>query len=284
MILPVEFLKSFLAIADSGSFTKAALLIHRTQSAVSMQMRRLEEEIGKPLFARDGKSFTLTAAGETLVEHARRIVKNHDDTVAVFSKPNLYGKIRFGAAEDYASLVLPGVLSNFALSYPAIRVDVHVAPSTDLKASLDAGTLDMALCTEIKGNGKVVHREPVVWATSPHHMAHEQNPVPIAVYHEGCVFRKWATEALTHQKRAYRIAYVSTSVTGIIAAVKSGLSVAPLGKSYLPEKMKTLGPESGFPVLPTADILLHKSPAADSEPTACFEQHVVSSFSRLNMT
>ena len=282
MILPVEYLKSFLAVADSGSFTKAASVIHRTQSAVSMQMRRLEEEIGRPLFARTGKSFTLTVTGETLLEHARRIVKHHDDTVAVFSRPNLYGKIRFGAAEDYASLVLPRILSNFALSYPAIRVDVHVAPSSELKTGLDAGALDIVLCTEIKGNGRVVHREPVVWTASPHHATHEQKPVPIAVYHDGCVFRKWATEALTNQKRAYRIAYVSTSVTGIIAAVQSGLAIAPVGMSYFPAGLRRLGPESGFPLLPTADVWLHKSPTADSEPAACFEQHVISSFSRLN--
>lgn len=281
MNLPIDYLKSFLAIADGSSFTKAASAVHRTQSAVSMQMRRLEEEIGKPLFARNGKSFSLTTAGDALLAHARRIVKSHDEAVAELSRPDLIGKIRFGAVEDYASMLLPTVLFNFARSYPGVRVDVNVAPSTDLKAGLDQGELDLALCTEIPGNGKVVHREQVVWATSSRHLVHEQRPLPIAVYHEGCIFRQWATQALEERRIAYRIAYVSTSVTGIIAVVRTGLAVAPVGLSYLPKQLQRVGPESGFPRLPIANILLHKHESADSELAACFERHVIASFDKL---
>jgi DNA-binding transcriptional LysR family regulator len=243
-----------------------------------MQMRRLEDEIGQPLFTRKGKSFSLTLTGEALLAHARRIVQCHDDAVASLSKPALFGRIRFGAVEDYASMLLPRVLSRFAQSYPAVRVDVHVAPSTDLKAGLDQGELDFALCTQIPGKGQVIYREPVVWVTSPHHMVHEQTPLPVAVYHEGCVFRKWATQALKAQKTSYRIAYVSTSVTGILAVVQSGLAVAPVGLSYVPDQLKRLGPEEGFPLLPTADILLYKNQTVESEAAACFERHVIAAF------
>ena len=119
-----------------------------------------------------------------------------------------------------------------------------------------------------------VHRDPVVWATSAHHLIHEQEPLPVAVYHDGCIFRKWTIEALEKQGKTYRIVYVSTSVSGIIAAVESGLAVAPLGRSYLPTHLRALGPESGFPLLPTARIVLHQSPAADSDPAVCFARHV----------
>lgn len=278
MVLSIEYLKTFLIAADSGSFTRAATAVHRTQSAVSMQMKRLEEEIRQPIFVRSGKSLALTGAGELLRDHARRIVQTHDDAVAVFSKPVLSGIIRFGAVEDYASMVLPKVLSNFALSYPKIRVDVHVAPSVALKEKLDQGELDFALCAEIMGNGTVVHQEPVVWATSAHHLAHEQEPLPIAAYHSGCVFRQWAFDALKKQKRACRVVYVSTSITGIIAAVETGLAVAPIGLSYMPSHFRALGPECGFPLLPNARIVLHASPSADSEPAACFSRHVAASF------
>jgi DNA-binding transcriptional LysR family regulator len=280
MVLPIEFLKTFLVAADSGSFTKAAAVVHRTQSAVSMQMKRLEGEIGRAIFVRNGKTVSLTGAGELLREHARRIVQCHDDAVSDMSTPLLSGKIRFGAAEDYASMVLPRVLSSFARSHPSIRVDVHVATSVELKERLDEGKLDFALCAEIMGNGTVVHREPVVWATSAHHMIHEQEPLPVAVYHDGCVFRKWALDALGDLGQPHRIVYVSTSVTGILAAVGSGLAVAPIGLSYMPEHLRALGPESGFPLLPTARIVLHASPAAAGEPAVCFARHVAASFRR----
>ncbi len=278
MVLPIEYLKTFLVASDSGSFTKAAATVHRTQSAVSMQMKRLEEEIGRPIFARNGKMLGLTGAGELLREHARRIVQSHDDAVTMLSKPTLSAKIRFGAVEDYASMVLPNVLSRFALTYPEIRVDVHVAPSETLKDKLDRGELDFTLCAEIRGNGTVVHREPVVWATSARHLIHEQEPLPLAVYHHGCVFRQWAIDALKKQRKAHRIVYVSTSVTGIIAAVQSGLAVAPIGLSYMPGQLRALGPEAGFPLLPAAKIVLHRSPSTDSEPADCFARHVAASF------
>jgi len=118
MILSIEFLKTFLVAVEADSFTQAAAVVHRTQSAVSMQMKRLEEEIGKPLFVRDRKMLALTGAGELLREHARRIVQSHDDAVTVFKRPALSWKIRFGVEEDYSSVVLPKVLSHFALSHP----------------------------------------------------------------------------------------------------------------------------------------------------------------------
>jgi len=278
MILSIEFLKTFLAAVEAGSFTQAAAVVHRTQSAVSMQMKRLEAEIGKPLFARNGKTLSLTGVGELLHEHARRIVQSHDDAVMAFERPALSGKIRFGVEEDYASVVLPRVLSDFALSHPAIRVDVYVAEAVELKAKLDNRELDFALCTEIMNHGTVVHRDPTVWATSPHHLIYEQDPLPIAVYHEGCIFRKWTIEALEKQRKAYRIVYVSTSISGIIAAVESGLAVAPLGLSYLPKHLRALGPEFGFPLLPTARVTLHKSSAADGASADCFERYVAASF------
>lgn len=284
MVLTIEYLKTFLVAADSGSFTKAAAAVHRTQSAVSMQMKRLEEEIGKPIFIRKGKMLSLTDTGEMLCDHARRIVQSHDEAVAALSKPAISGIIRFGAVEDYASIVLPKVLSSFAVSYPSIRVDVHVEISSMLKEKLDRGELDFALCAEIMGNGTVVHREPVVWATSARHLAHEQEPLPVAVYHDGCVFRQWAFEALKKQKKTYRIVYVSTSVTGIIAAVESGLAVSPIGLTYMPKHLRVLGPESGFPLLPTARIVLHMSRTSESEPGACFAQRVTASFQELRTT
>jgi len=281
MILPIDFLKTFLAAIEIGNFTRAAEVVHRTQSAVSMQMKRLEKEVGKPLFKQSRKAIVLTDAGELLREHAIRIVQSHDDAIAAFKRPALSGKIRFGVEEDYSSIVLPDVLSKFSLSHAAIRVDVYVDDTVGLKSKLDKGELDFALCTEIMGSGKVVHHEPTVWVTSPHHLIHEKAPLPIAVYHDGCIFRKWTIEALEKHRKSYRIVYVSTSISGIIAAVESGLAVAPLGLSYMPKHLKVLGPESGFPLLPIARIVLHKSPAVDSDAAIHFERHVTASFRKI---
>ena len=281
MNLSIEFLKTFLAAIETGSFTRAAAVVHRTQSAVSMQMKRLEEEVGKPLFVKNRKAVVLTETGELLREHAVRVVQSHDEAIAALETPMLFGKIRFGVEEDYASVVLPSVMSRFAVSHPAIRVEVYVDDADRLKTKLDQGELDVALCTEILDHGTVVHRDPTVWATSPHHLVHEKDPLPIAVYHDGCVFRKWTIQALEKQRRAYRIVYVSTSISGIIAAVESGLALAPLGQSYLPPQLKALGPEYGFPVLPTARIVLHKSPTADNDAALYFERHVAASFQKI---
>jgi len=280
--LPIDLLQTFSFVAETGSFTRAGETRHITQSAVSMQMKRLENIVGISLFRKQGRSFGLTPAGETMLEHAQRILSAHNDAVAAFSSPDLFGRVRFGCAEDYSSLFLPAVLSGFCKAFPRIRVDIHSAPGIELHNAMVKGKLDLCLLEGSWEGGKVVHREPLVWVTSPMGTAHEQDPLPLAVYHDGCPYRKWAMEGLRKIDRRFWIAFVSPSISSILAAVKTGLAVAPIGTSTLENSLRLLGPESGFPLLPVSDISLHQSPEADSEPVTCFADYVVESFRRLD--
>jgi DNA-binding transcriptional LysR family regulator len=282
MELPIDLLRTFATVAETGSFTRAGEILCITQAAVSMQMKRLEAIVGQPIFRKKGRSFDLTPSGETLLEHAFRILSAHNEAVAAFSSPELMGRVRFGCAEDYAARFLPEVLSGFRTAYPSIRVDIKSASSRELYADLQREKLDLCLLEGIGEKGQVVHREPVVWATSRTGTAHAEDPVPLAVYHDGCLYRKWAETALRKEGKRYWIAFSSPGLSSILAAVKAGLAVAPIGAVTLDESLRTLGPENGFPLLPVSEVTLHQSRSADAELAGCFAEYVIESFRRLD--
>src|SRR4051794_6930736 len=145
--LDIDLLKTFLAIADMGNFTRAAEEVHKTQSAVSMQMKRLEEVIGRPLFARDGRHSRFTADGERLIEFARRIVKLNDEAVSAFTKPELTGTLRFGTPDDYADRFLPEILARFSRTHPLVTVDVECLNTVDLVERTRRSEMDLAIVT-----------------------------------------------------------------------------------------------------------------------------------------
>lgn len=281
MELPIDLLRTFSTVAETGSFTRAGESLFITQAAVSMQMKRLESTVGQPLFRKKGRSFELTPAGETLLEHAARILAAHSEAIAEFSSPGLMGRVRFGCAEDYASRFLPEVLSGFRAAYPSIRVDIKSAPDKELHHELRREKLDLCLLEGMGEKGSVVHREPVVWVTSRNGTAHAEHPLPLAVYHDGCLYRKWAEDALRKEGRRYWIAFSSPSLSSILAAVKAGLAVAPIGGGIQDETLRILGPESGFPLLPFSEVTLHKSRSADDALVTCFADYVIQSFRRL---
>lgn len=277
--LPIALLRTFAAVIEAGSFTRAGEVLHITQSAVSMQMKRLEDIAGRPLFRKNGRSFQLTPAGETMREHSLRILSVHNEAVAAFARPDLMGRVSFGCAEDYASRFLPRVLADFRRAYPRIRVNIHSAPDRELRELLRRNELDLSLLEGSAEGGRVVHQEPVIWATSRSGTAHRMDPVPLAVYQDGCSYRIWALEALAEMGRNYWIAFVSPSIAGILAAVKAGLAVAPIGRNAMISSLRILGPEKGFPLLPVSEISLHRSrAAADNPQVACFADYVAESF------
>jgi DNA-binding transcriptional LysR family regulator len=279
--LPIGLLRTFCAVSEASSFTRAGEILHVTQSAVSMQMKRLEEVIGRPLFQKKGRGFSLTAVGEMLQEHAQRVLAAHNDAVAAFSQPELVGSVRFGCAEDYATRFLPLVLSEFRNAFPRIRVDIRIAPGHELQRTFERNGLDLCLLEGVAGGGRLVHREPVVWATSNSGAAHRMDPVPLAVYDEGCSYRRWAIEALRKKGRAYWIAFVSPSISSILAAVKAGLAVAPIGRSSLNNTLRLLGPEDGYSLLPVSEVSLHQARSADSGTVSCFADYVAASFQKI---
>lgn len=278
--LDIDLLRTFAAFADTGSFTGAAPLVRRTQSAVSMQMRRLEELSGKTLFERAGRQLVLTADGVTLLGYARRILALHDEAVTRFTEPEIAGTVTVGTPDDYANTLLPLLFSRFAETYPRVHLEIRCEQSPQLMVALNAGKLDLALISRDPGaeEGIVLRREPVVWATSPQHRAHELDPTPLALFLQDCKFHQWAIAALDAAERPYRVAYTSPSLSALTAAVTSGLAVTAIAQSSLSDGMRVLGEKDGFPTLPMVDIALVLGRRADSEAGKRLAEHIIDTF------
>ena len=198
-LLDIDQLRTFTAIAETGSFTKAADEVHKTQSAVSMQMKRLEERIGKPVFERDGRQSRLTADGQRLLEYARRILQINNEAVSAFAEPELTGSIRLGLPDDYADRLLPRVLAAFARSHPGIEIDVLCEPSTCIFKRIEEGRLDLGIVThgDCGGLGEIFRREPLYWVASEQHCAEKIEPLPLALGQQTCTWRREALSPST---------------------------------------------------------------------------------------
>lgn len=281
--LDIDLLKTFIAIAEGGSFTRAAEEVGRTQSAVSMQMKRLEELIGRPIFSRDGRQNRLTFDGERLLDYARRIVRLNDEAVTAFTRPELTGTVRLGTPDDYADRFLPEILARFARTHPLVQVDVECRNSEPLVAMVGKGEVDLALvsCMQLGGNPELVRTEPLVWVVSMRHCPHLQEPLPIAIAQPGCHWRRMALETLDRFERPYRIAYASGNSNAITAAVMSGLAVGVVPQICLRPGMRMLSEDEGFPNLGEFDIGLVRAPAKSTDATDALAAHIKDSLGNL---
>ncbi len=280
--LDIDLMKTFLAIADSGSFTRAAEDVHKTQSAVSMQMKRLEELLGRPLFARDGRASRLTADGERLIDYARRMVAINDEAVSAFTRPELTGTVRFGTPDDYADRFLPEILARFARTHPMVTVDVECVSSMTLYERTRRGVMDLALVTFFSDmrTDEPVRREPLVWVTSAKHSVHLLDVLPVAS--PDCEWRKAALSALDSQKRKYRIAYASSNSNAISAVVQTGLAVGAVPELCVRPGMRVLTEKDGFPVIGSFDIGLARRPGKSNAAIDALARHVTESLSNLS--
>tara|TARA_B100001109_G_scaffold193573_1_gene160193 strand:+ start:93501 stop:94352 length:852 start_codon:yes stop_codon:yes gene_type:complete len=266
---PVELLKTFLAVVDTGGFTRAGQVVHRTQSAISMQMRRLEESVGTPLFERRGRSFVLSADGERLLPYARRMLKLHEDAVAAMIQPQMAGPLTIGTPDIYARAYLPGMLAWFANNYPRVQITVRCEPSVQLAQAHRRGETDLTLLSgeQYQSLGEIVRQEQLVWVASRYHLVHEESPLPLAMFQADCIYRKYAFHSLDAAGADYRIAYQSESTAGILAAVSSGLAVTVLAENVVTEEFRILGSREGLPFLPSAPMVMAtsgRSPVVDS--------------------
>jgi DNA-binding transcriptional LysR family regulator len=260
-------LRAFLAVAEEGGFTRAAQKLNRTQSAVSMQIRRLEEVLGVRLIG-DRKRATLTPAGERILEHARRIMALNDEVLGRARGLDIAGRVRIGAPDDYVSFFLPAMLRRLATTHPLVEVEVRCNMSVDLIAAVDRGHLDLALVTRLPGfdGGTTVRREPLIWVTTDEALS-ERRPLPLALFSVGCPFRAAALERLDKARLPFRIAYESPSITSIAAAVSEGLAIAALAQISLQPAMKVLDAAHGLPALPVVEIVLY-GPRSAASPAA----------------
>jgi DNA-binding transcriptional LysR family regulator len=270
--LDPDLLRSFVLVAEGGSVTRAALRVGRTQSAVSMQMRRLEEALGQPLLLRGPRGFSPTPHGLWLLDRARRLLVMHDEIVTNFRAPEISGQIRLGSPDDYALLWLPAILAGFAEAHPAAEVEVVCLPSTELLRCYDRGELDITLFSggnEAPGlPAETLWRGPLRWVGSVGRQAHLMRPMPLVLSHGGCTWRLAATSALGRAGVPWRMAYSSASQTGTHAVVLAGLGVTVGLTAALPAGLRLLGPEDGMPDLPELEIALLRHPGAAAEALA----------------
>ena len=283
--LDLDQLQTFISIADTGSFTRAAEEVHRTQSAVSMQMRRLEERIGKPLFEKDGRTNRLTEEGDRLLSYARRLLFLNRETLAAFDDRRLEGTIRIGTPDDYADRFLPEIMARFARSNPHVELTVVCEPTPGLVEHIKRGNLDLALVThnDARGQSEVVRREPLLWVTSANHATHEQDVLPMAFGRPNCIWRRAACDLLDQMGRDYRILFTSFSATVITAAVLSGLAISVLPECALRPGMRVLGEADGFGTLPDCRIGIMRGQTSRPEIVDAIARHISESLDNITV-
>lgn len=275
-----ELLRTFVAIVDQGGFTRAAEAVNRTQSAVSMQIKRLEEDvIRRPLFERDGRRVRLTSEGQTLLGYARRILELHGEALNVLHQPDMVGRVRLGVPDDYVMRFLPGILKSFSESWPLVDVEVHCAPSNEL-LKCQQGSLDLSIVTRETGHeiGEVLRQDATVWVVGESYSPHQQSPLPLALFDEPCFCRRHACNALSRVGKPYRIAYSSPSLATLQAVVSAGLAVSAWMRSLVMPGMRILDETDGFPPLPDSSIVLLRSPEARSPVIEELARHIAEGF------
>lgn len=283
VMFDIDQLRTFVAIADTGSFTRAADVVFKTQSAVSMQMKRLEERVGKPVFERDGRASRLTEDGQRLLDYARRIVRLNMEAALALQGAELSGRVRLGVPDDYADRYLPEILARFARSNPRAEVTVVCEPSPELVQRIAANELDLAIITHSaeKGPALIFRQEQLLWVSSARSTVHLDDPVPLAVGRPTCDWRRMASERLDAAGRGHRILYSSWNAAAVGAAVMAGLAVSVLPESTLRPGMRVLTPADGFPALPLVRIGLLRSPHEVSALADALADHVVAGLDNL---
>jgi DNA-binding transcriptional LysR family regulator len=265
-LIDVDQLRTFIAIVETGSFTKAAEVVHKTQSAVSMQMKRLEERLGKPIFARDGRASKLTEDGDRLLDYARRIIKLNVEALAAFNDAELAGRVRLGLPDDYADRYLPEIMARFSRAYPNVELTVTCEPSVELVKHIDANELDLAIITDCGSSraSEVFRHERLLWVTSQRHSTHLEEPLPLAL------------------GRPHHIAYTSANASAVASAVLSGLAISIFPESGLRPGMRVLNPADGFPELPGCRVGLIRNPHESLALADALAEHIISSLDNLS--
>jgi DNA-binding transcriptional LysR family regulator len=264
----LSLLRSFVAVKESKSLQLAAARVGRSQSAVSMQIKRLEADIGRPLFLREGRSLRANPAGEELLIHARRLLRLSDEMMASLRAPEAAGAVRLGLPEDYAAYLLAPVLARFAREFPLAEISLTFDNSPGLLRHLAAGQLDLALVTrEPDQPFSVLRQERFVWAAAPEHTAWLRDPMPVALFEAGDIARRFALEALQAMGKPYRVVSSTHSLLGLITVAQAGLAVVGLAESSVPHGLAVIGKNEGLPDLPVFDLCLVPAPGEPARLT-----------------
>lgn len=261
--LQIDWLKSFVAAVDAGSLSSAAPEVHRSQSAVSMQIKKLESATGYRLLVRGARQLQLTYEGQTLLGYARRMLDLHAEAQAALQGESLSGVVKLGVPDDYASRYLTPVLKRFAPRHGGVEIQLDCEQSTALIPRVARSELDLALVSrDHPRRGTLLFHEPMVWVGSAQFDVWRRDPLPIAVYEAASLGRRSAINSLALQGRPYKVVYHSASLAGQIAAVESGLAVAALTQCSAPPHLRVLGPEEGLGPMEPMEVALYRSQAS----------------------
>jgi DNA-binding transcriptional LysR family regulator len=263
-MLDLDLLRSFVSVVDAGGFTRAGERVHRTQSTVSQQIRRLEESVGRPLLVRDGKRVTVTEEGERLLSYARRILALAQEARDVVARPSGDGLVRLGIPEDFAASRLTELLSGFVRARPGLRLDVRCDLSVRLRGALERGELDLALFKRAAGEGDAIAAWPerLRWVTGRNRPVDPQSdPLPLVVSEQGCLYRNHAIHTLEAAGRSWYVAFSSPNLSGLQAAISAGLGIGILPDSAILAGHRVLGANDLGP-LPKTELALCASPGA----------------------
>ncbi len=264
-MLDLELLRSFVSVVDAGGFTRASERVHRTQSTVSQQIKRLEDDFGRVLLNRNGRTVTPTEDGERLLSYARRILSLAEEARDVLARPSSEGAVRLGIPEDFAAYRLTKLLAKFARSRPGLRLDVRADQSKYLRRDLERGEIDLALLKRDAGEkgGIAVWPERVHWITSRSNPIDTKvHSVPLIFFPSGCLYRARAIHAIEAAGRAWHMAYTSSSLSGIQAAVAAGLGLSILPDIAIQNDHRVLTAKDGFAPIDKTEVALVAAPDA----------------------
>lgn len=275
----LDLLRTFVAIVDNGGFTRAAERVGRTQSTVSLQIKKLEDGLGRRLFEREpGRDLQLTPDGEILLTYARQMLRLGDEARSRLMEPDVAGTVRLGTPEDFATTHLPDILARFARAHPRVALEVNCDFTVNLLGGFSKGQYDLVLFKrepQGPGGGVGVWREALVWVASPRLTLDPGDPLPLVLAPVPDVYRKRALASLDAIKKPWRIVYTSPSLNGLQAAVKAGLGVTVLPDEMAPSGFVRLGPEQGLPALPDTEIVLYRAPGRLSRAAELLAEHIV---------
>ncbi|GJD48633.1 HTH-type transcriptional regulator GltR [Methylobacterium crusticola] len=254
--LEIDLLRAFVAVAETGSFTAAAEVVHRSQSAVSQKVLRLEEILGRRVFERTSRTLSLTPDGERLLVAARRMLELNDTVVRAWREPPAAGTLRLGVSEDFIPGQLPRLLARFGRLYPGVHVDLMTGLSCTLIEAYEAGRLDAAIAKRsgTGPRGRVIWREPLVWLAAADYEVDFARPARLVMLAAPCSYRDTMIAALDSVRREWVAACTASSLMGVQAAVSGGLGVTLLGRAFLQEGLKVLRAPDLWPALPMTEV------------------------------
>ncbi|WP_170552467.1 LysR substrate-binding domain-containing protein [Ruegeria atlantica] len=278
--LDSDLLRTFVAVAEAGSVTDGAARIHRSQSATSLQIKRLESILGQPVFKRHGRGVVLSDAGRLLLPVAHEVTTRLDVALQDISQTVVTGNLRIGVPDDHGRAKLAQIIAAFTRHHPQVELEVTCALSTGFPDAIDKGSLDLAVY-EVESpepHEELLFEDPTCWVSSAHREFSVDETLPVAVFDHACWWRDAAIASLEHRAKPYRIVYSSQSVAGVIAAVEAGIAVGLLGRSSLHAGLSIVGETLGFSRTSTSKLVMAAAGSQETGPLDAMKTAIRSAF------